>query len=293
MKTLILLALAIFISSINLLAYPKVENASSPATQCGSIKISVPWKYCVSPGSPRNSGEVLYYLHGGGGNEESWEDKKNYTAEIKKYWVDQGYEQPTVVAVSFGSWWLLASKNSRELSGLYDVFRKEVMPTIENQILPKKPTSRILLGESMGGYNSARLILSEPKLFKRAALVCPALDVFLPASDDDIAEYRKRTGATAHYAKKGAKLAAAFFDTPEAARMNSPMALLQKFSKFQKPLYVSCGDKDEYGFYQAAARFAQVAKSKGSSVTWVPLPGGKHCDVEPLSVARFLTRTVP
>lgn len=262
---------------------------SGDSNRCETVTTSRTWKYCVSESLSSNKTEVLYYFHGGGGSELSWDDSNNYTAEIKKYWNSNGHHPPVVVTVSFGDIWLLAQKNSSEQSGLYEVFKIEVIPYIESKVLGQKPVTRMLLGESMGSYNAAVLALRNPKMFRRAALLCPALDLFLPTSERDIENYAKQTGASLSYAKNAAQIASKFFDSPEAAQSNSPMFLINQSRTVDLPLYVSCGRQDQYGFYFGAEKFVQIAQSKNANVVWMPLEG-KHCTADPDSVAKFLSQ---
>ena len=70
----------------------------------------------------------------------------------------------------------------------------------------------------------------------------------------------------------------------------APLDLAKKVLNKNSPrLYISCGDEDEYGFFDGARKLAlEIAKPQGVDVTWVPIQGGDHCTVDPLSTALFL-----
>ena len=257
-------------------------------TTCASVDKPVAFKYCISRTPGSRSTEVLYYLHGLGGNAKSWTEKDNYPAVMRRLWAAQAKDVPPVVTVSFGHFWLLAEKNASPNSGLFEFFTRYVMPAIEKEKLPGL-TGRILIGESMGGFNATELVLKAPGLFERAALVCPAI-ANLPRrpSDAEFDDFLRRTGADRAHVKKAERLLNAIYPDDAsydaAAPLNAAKTLLGAATP---PLNVSCGDKDEYGFYEGAEAFARLASAKGVSVRWESLKGG-HCAADPAALAAFL-----
>jgi len=259
-------------------------------SSCGEEKGARSWKYCVTPGTGAHQDTVIYYFHGGGGNERNWIDPHNYTKEIRKTWSEKKFDTPTVVTVSFGGYWLLAAKNKQKPSGLYEVYRDEVMPKIEKTILPRPPKERWILGESMGGFNGGSFGLREPQLFTKMALVCPGVGIGGGLSKVQLDDYVKQTGAHRWYAERIFEFGKTFFDTPEEAAAQSPLALLQNFDKKANPqlkLFLSCGRKDEYGFFKSSENFVKTAQDKGLSVEWHPVDGG-HCSLDTAALAAFL-----
>lgn len=55
-----------------------------------------------------------------------------------------------------------------------------MMPTIEDEVLGELKGDRRLLGFSIGGFNTAQLIMKRPRMFERTAPVCPAIIDFEP-----------------------------------------------------------------------------------------------------------------
>jgi pimeloyl-ACP methyl ester carboxylesterase len=280
---LILLALPLTVC-----AHSQPLNNSSLVTKCGSNSTAVPWKYCVTKTHEGDDTQIIYYLHGGGGNQKSWIDPQSYSAQIRKIWKSTGFKAPTVVTISFGTYWLLVNQNGQPQSGLYDFFIKEVIPHVESNLVDKPPTERMLLGESMGGFNAAQLALKSGNLFKKAALLCPMLYIPYP-SESSIEKYVKLTGGQTSAVKKIAGITNGLFPSEQSAMKEMPLTLAQQYLVKESPqFYISCGRQDEFGFFYGAEKFTDIAIKKGLTPLWLPLQG-KHCSVDIKSVAEFLT----
>jgi hypothetical protein len=128
------------------------------ATSCREFAGPRPWSACVTRTKGSRNPDVLYYLHGGEDDERQWSKTTGYAELIRKRWQAKGFSPPAVAAVSFGRLWLLAEKNASPESGLFEEFTGTVMPTVESQLV-ERPRRRLLLGESMGGFNAAVLAL--------------------------------------------------------------------------------------------------------------------------------------
>lgn len=265
-------------------APPVQDNAR---VTCERFAKPRPWSYCltIEPGASR---ELLYYLHGAGLNEKSWYDADNYTQAVRTAWKKSGQPLPSVASISFGGTWLLTSQNNLPESGLLDVFTEFIIPVIESRFAAP-PERRLLMGESMGGFNAAQLVLSHGKLFSRAALLCPGLATVSPhGSDNEIQHYIQRTHADPAKVARIQAIARRFY--PDAAHWEKAAPLLigaQALNERSPALYISCGRQDEYGFFEGALAFSEIARAKGVAASWEPLEG-PHCTVKPESVAAFL-----
>src|SRR6202030_2379792 len=116
----------------------------------------------------------------------------------------------------------------------------------------------------------------KPGLFKRAALVCPAIaSLSRNASDEEKADYIKRNrGADLAHVEKAQRLLDSVFPDDATWQAAAPVAAGSTLlGAATPPLHVSCGDKDEYGFYEGAHAFAQLAASKGVAAVWETLSG--------------------
>ncbi len=260
-------------------------------TECFHKNQPLRWSYCISRIEGSTSKELLYYLHGVGGNEYSWSKNRRIGEEIGSVWMKDGVSAPIVIAVSFGKEWILNEKNSNPTSGLMAIFIDQILPSIEKNLGALKiGKKRLLFGESMGGINSAELVLKHPELFSRAAIACPVFtDVSPFASDEAIRDYIKRTNADPMRVKMLLKLARRFFPDEESWATASPLDLAKTHLGPESPaLHISCGDHDEFGVFGGAHLFSQIAEArKVSEVHWQPLKGG-HCVIDPEAIARFL-----
>jgi enterochelin esterase-like enzyme len=287
MKLFLILSLLFVIGCAQL---PISQNPPD-GTICGSLKYSLDWAYCITRPTDLNNKDVIYYFHGGGGRESDWIDPKNYTEVVRKIWNESGKTAPTVVAVSLGELWGFSDKieAGKHMSSSQD-FIQNVLPEIEKNILHFAPQKRIVLGESMGGFNASVIALRNPNLFSKIALVCPGVlreDLFSAKEVDD---YRISTGAQKHFSSKITDLLHKNFDSPEQYKQSAPQALLKSFKSKKPPkLFLSCGESDEFGFYTESKNFIKIAQAKNFDVTWKPVQGA-HCSMDINALAEFLLK---
>lgn len=269
---------------------PHVRPKKIPlSTQCEQFEKPVSWGYCVSRAEGSTNTDVLYYFHGKGGNKKSWADASNYPAVMQERWKGAGKGAPTTVAISFGKIWLLAEKNSSKKSGLLEFVAEQAIPYIEQKQFGGSVANRLLLGESMGGFNGAQLVLKHPGLFKKAALVCPAIGALSPYDGSKAEEdYIRRTGARRWNVMLVLHLLREYFPDQESWMKSAPLTVGRTQLGGATPeLHVSCGQKDEYGFFEGAKLFADLARDHGVPAIWEPLSGG-HCAADPAALAAFL-----
>ncbi len=271
-------ALLLFLIPILSACLPKAKGNAS----CGRATGSQRYNYCVLP-AERPGAPILYYLHGKGGDHRSWFQEDGYTRQIEEEWEKLGYARPNVIAVSYGDLWLLTPE-------LREAFVKEAMPFLEGKI-KLTPGRRILIGESMGGFNGVQLIMHHPKLFERAAILCPGILLLSPeAGEDEIAVFAEKNDADPEWILKAAKIFLSYFPRKSEWKQVLPLVAGKKLLGPKTPtLYISCGDKDEYGFFPGAKAFVDLARSKGVAVRWEAVKGG-HCTVKADSVAAFFSR---
>lgn len=257
-------------------------------TSCRRYERPRPWGVCLTTSLSAGNADIVYHLHGAGGGEKDWSSESGYGAQVRRRWEATGFKPPAVAAVSFGPEWLLAERNASPDSGLFEEFEGQIIPEID-LLLDQPPRRRMLVGESMGGFNAAELALKRPALFDRAALLCPGLPALPPrAAPEEVDAYVVSTGAKPGRVAASLKLLGRYFPDAKSWQKASPLLLIKSALPAKLPrLYVSCGRADEYGFYPGARSFAAAAKTAGADVTWRPLDGG-HCVVDPKSLADFL-----
>lgn len=269
---------------------PGNPPATASAPICKEVRSSVPWKYCFSAGVGKNAYKLILQFHGGGESEKTWFESNGYAEPIRQEWNRKGLDAPSVVAVSFGPMWLLSKRTTLPRSGLYDVFINEVFPYIEKQLMKGQVHDRIIIGHSMGGFNAGVFALQNIKLFSKVALLCPALGVEGDKASKDIDSYIKQTGAQMDYAQFIFKIRDEYFLSPEEEDAISPLTVIKTLvpGRSGPKFFLSCGDKDAYGFFYGASVFAKKAETQGFDVVWKPVPHGAHCSVELDALVNFL-----
>ncbi|MGK5085856.1 alpha/beta fold hydrolase [Bdellovibrionota bacterium FG-1] len=259
------------------------------STECFSFQHPLPWFYCLNRTEGSDSPDVLYYLHGAGGNERSWVDNDWKAKPIGEAWAAAGISAPLVVSVSFGAEWILADVNSSPVSGLLRVFVDEVLPKIEKK-LGQIHGRRLLMGESMGGFNATQLILKFPRLFSRAVIACPVIADLSPYADpNEVQRFVRQTGANFSRVSWLLGLLGRYFGSESAWDHASPLrSALSHLGPGSPALHISCGRLDDFGIFEEAHRFAQIAQANGvPEVEWQPLEGG-HCVIDQKAIALFL-----
>lgn len=281
------------------------EKETGLSTSCRSFTRPLQWEYCVSSMENVKPGHVLYYFHGRGGNSHTWEKDLK---PIRDRWRSTGAAAPVVVCVSFGERFLLAPKNSLAQSGLLEVFLDRVMPEIESNL--KTPVrERSVMGLSMGGYSAAQVLFRKPGLFKRGILVQPAITPVSPyGPQDEIDRYvkltRKRTvnlkNAVRYYLLQSDfarinvniifETSMLYYPDRKTWEEASPLRLITTLKGKELPgLYISCGDKDEFGLYEGSKKLAEAAGRQGLQVVWHP-DKGNHTAIDIPAIADFIVK---
>lgn len=284
MKGLVFSGVLLLITSFVLPAQAKYKST------CGSLS-GTNAKYCVHKDADSQNAEVLYRLHGAIGDIGDWNSNSHFTKRIVELWNEQGFQGPTVVEFTFGQLWVLAPKNSKPASGLLETVVNDVIPRLESEVLGLTAApSRILYGESMGGLNAAILLMKAPQMWRRGVIVCPAIASLSPyASNAEVQDYINRTGANPMLVQFSLKVARDYFaNDQDWAQVDPLIAGQRELGPQTPPFHLSCGAKDEYGFFLDTEAFAGLATQKGVPVTWQPLEGG-HCAVDATAVANYLT----
>ena len=254
-------------------------------TQCTYLTNDKTYGYCVTKTPGSKNPDFLYYMHGASQNQHSWVDSKKL---VYGYWTDHHIDAPTVITMSFGPIWLLAQKNKAAASGLLEYVTDTYMPQIEAS-LGGLHGRRLVFGESMGGFNAAQLIMKKPELFAKAVITCPDITTLMPYSSvDDMKAWSKATGADFWHAAWETVMQRIFFADNDAWNQASVLVIDKQYlGPKTPPLFLSCGEQDEFGFFPGAQAFAAQAKASGVNIIWEPLQG-KHCTYDIEGSAAFL-----
>jgi len=291
-----LLTLTIFF-----LITPLTSFARSAAETCGTLS-SGAGQYCIHPSETGGNNDIVLHLHGKGGSEKTWGESYFYTSQIRTYWKQQGLKTPTVITLSYGPVWLLAQKNAQAAGGLLDLVIARDLPELEGLIGGVKGR-RIVMGESMGGFNATQLAL-KTKLFDKAVILCaPMAEGISPFSEksridqfiqDSVAlKYYTDAGEPELVAKSVSELSFVvklFFDTEADWQKADPLILArQEVIRADMPIYVAAGFYDRYAAYEGNERFSQILQERGFNLEWRAQWGG-HCAMDIPSLAQFLVK---
>ncbi|MES3036488.1 MAG: alpha/beta hydrolase-fold protein [Bdellovibrionota bacterium] len=267
--------------------YTTPDNAVCSGSKFEGVDV----KWCIHFADRTKNPQVLYHFHGLGGNEKKWGN--NYTKQLISYWKDQGLTAPTVVTVSFGKLWLLTQTSFG--SRRYEMFIKKMMPFFEAKLgLPVDASQRMLLGESMGGFNTTQVMLKNPELFSRFALHCPAVTPIGPFdSETTTKDFIKFTNAIAIRVWFTKAVGMLNFLKKSVWREHDPLLLSAAATSIPAKVYLSCGDNDEFGFDTGTDALVKNLTNKVQQMEYVFIPGGTHGTVDVKSLADFLSADFP
>lgn len=245
----------------------------------------VPYSYCIRQVDRNLNQDIIYFFHGLNGNEETWFTQYLGTKMIQGQWNRKGYK-PTIITISFGASWLLVD-NKR--IGLLPLFVGRIMPYLESKVGGLQAGRRMLIGQSMGGFNAVQASLQHPGLFSKVALLCPALTTLGPfASDDEISEYIRRNKADPVLIAEMIKITRMAFEDQEDWERHDPMKLISRKTLTQRPrFHISIGVTDEYGFFEGSWVFTKQGFKNLFFFDWMPVIGG-HCNFSRTSASNFI-----
>lgn len=236
-------------------------------------------RWCVEQGAP-NSGHVVYYFHGIGGNEQRWQNSSLHSAVSEK--LTRAPElKPHVFSISFGRAWFFSDvKNIKGASRLSAFL--ELMPSLEAS-LPMPVSRRTVVGESMGGYNALRFSMEIPGSVNQVVALCPALLPVGPfSSAEDIEAFKKRNEKYLNVGllEKLRYWVMTEFPTQEKWTSNNPLDRSAKPIPLLPPIYLSQYVQDEFAFPEGTAAFYANLQAQRHTVSLRTVDGG-HCHHSP------------
>lgn len=277
---------------ISFLAFVLLSTHSAQAVvqhTCGTDRAQgIEYYWCIDKDDASRNKDVLYYFHGAGRSEQGWHYEKE-NQDIQAAWQKLHVQQPIAISVSFGKTWLFSEWNRNGGPGNYTAFVNTIMPTLEAKI-GGVHGRRLIKGESMGGFNGSQLLLKNSELFDRVALACPAIPIVGPFTPPwETAAFLGRNNA---FIKTELVIGYQLwllndFPDPGLWERHNPLNLVRRMTLNSPRVYVSCGNRDEFGFFEGAQSFARAAKERGVKVLWQPTEGG-HCGFDAVTIAKFL-----
>jgi enterochelin esterase family protein len=187
---------------------------------------------------------VLYLLHGVGGGENDWLDmgRLRQTAD---WMVALGEIPPLVIVMPGGDdGWYVDNPDPGGAGAMATAIGEELVAHVDATLATDaRREARAIAGVSMGGYGALRLALLHPETFTAAASLSGALFAGDEAMDGPFPELFH--GAFGRPLDRKRLVAA------------SPVALIGQAASAATPpaLFITCGDDDELGFANLAARF--------------------------------------
>lgn len=262
---------------------------------CRGFPAPLKGKYCVHVADGSQNQDVLYYFHGSGNSEMTWQQDTFYSELIRQYWDEFEIDPPIIVSLSFGPQWLLAENR------LLPLVTQKMIPFIEKEMGGLKGR-RMVLGDSMGGFN-ASVVMFKTKLFERVAMLCaPMFDgIGLYSSASEIQQYLAQTMVWKIYGKESQHiitesvkgiidLGKVFYPTAQEWQAHDPIELAQYYIPQEKDsLYLNAGVYDQYALFEGNQRLYQILSDNGLTVDWHPTWGG-HCALDVPSLAEFITK---
>lgn len=242
------------------------------------------YKYCIRNVDRTKNQDIIYFFHGLNGNEETWFTQTFGTGMVERKWHFRGYD-PTIITISFGDVWLLVNNHRFPLLPL---FKDYMMPFLEGKVGGLGKGRRMIIGQSMGGFNAIEAAMEYPSTFSKVLLMCPAITTVGPFdSQTDIQSYITRTGARPSLVKLMLGISKQVFINDLDWQRHDPLKRIATYKGPKPAIYVSTGMKDDFGFQEGSEQFATIAKKRGFKSQWVPVPGG-HCNFDRRTSANFI-----
>lgn len=119
-----------------------------------------------------NKFPILYLLHGHGANDKAWFNSEQGNAQFILDSLISTGSIPPIIAVTMhaGNSWYVDSHQKMETA-----YIKDFMPFIESEYrINSDNNSRIIAGNSAGGFGALRFSLKYPEMFKASILLSPA-----------------------------------------------------------------------------------------------------------------------
>lgn len=138
--------------------------------------------------------DVLYLLHGHGGNETSWMGSVEIKSMVDNLILSDSIKDFIIVMPDGGNSWFVDGFEKMESAII-----KDLLPNIyKNYRINQNFESTSIGGMSAGGYGSLRFVLKYPDLFQNAVLMSPASYYPLPDQTSyarsDVASFKDENG---------------------------------------------------------------------------------------------------
>jgi pimeloyl-ACP methyl ester carboxylesterase len=245
---------------------------------------------CISIPDDWDRKEVLYYLHSLGGNAIEWDNNKNFQQTMDNF-RQAGLHRPLVITISFGPWWVLKDFSFENHPALLKTYLQIQHDTEAEFFKNAQPIKRILVGSSLGGFNSLILLAKTDLHFDKVALLCPAFSEVGPYSTpDEIAAYLKRNRPYVDDRRiyNVIKLLQIEFPTQDEWNQYAPFTIVKDLkTRTDAQFYVTGNTQDEYGFGEGADLLQKELHKMNLKTEYEKIPG-RHCTMDVKALTGFL-----
>jgi S-formylglutathione hydrolase FrmB len=214
---------------------------------------------------------VLYFLHGLGENEQTLLNSGGWGLIEDLRQQDKMGDFLMVAPEGRGSFFINSADGHERYS---DFFLSEFLPYIETRYrIIRDRKHRGVTGLSMGGYGALRLAFAHPELFGSVSAQSPAL----------ITESPPQLDADARGAGPMGRLLGGVFGNPINVahwQQNNPFDLARKnqIQIMMQAIYINCGQQDDFGFEDGAARMHKQLLATGVRHEFYLYSGGHNAD---------------
>ncbi len=233
-------------------------------------------RYCVMlPAGYEKDGSrkypVLYFLHGLGENEQTLINSGGWGLIEDLRQQHKVGDFLMVAPEGRGSFFINSADGHERYS---DFFLSEFLPFIETHYrIIRDRKHRGVTGLSMGGYGALRFAFAHPELFGSVSAQSPAL----------ITESPQQLNADARGAGPMGRLLGGVFGNPVNVahwQQNNPfdLARTNQIQIMTQAIYINCGQEDEFGFEDGAARMHKLLLAEGVKHEFHLYPGGHNAD---------------
>jgi S-formylglutathione hydrolase FrmB len=206
---------------------------------------------------------VLYFLHGLGGNEQTFVDSGawNLTEDM---WEQGKLGEYVIVTPAGDTSFYINSHDGRH--PYEDFLVEEFLPFVEHHYRIKAGRgSRGITGMSMGGYGALHLAFKRPELFSSVSAHSAALIPNLPTL----------TTASMQQSFLSRILGSVFGSPVDRVfwQRNDPLTLARGAHLAGMRIYFDCGQDDDYGFEAGASALDKVLGARGVAHEFHLYPG--------------------
>jgi S-formylglutathione hydrolase FrmB len=214
---------------------------------------------------------VLYFLHGLGENEQALMNSGGWGLIEDLRQQNKVGDFLMVAPEGRGSFFINSADGHERYS---DFFLSEFLPYIETHYrIIRDRKHRGVTGLSMGGYGALRFAFAHPELFGSVSAQSAAL----------ITETPQQLNADSRGAGQLGRLLGGVFGNPVNVahwQQNNPFDLARK-NQIQittQAIYFNCGQQDDFGFEDGAARMHKQLLGEGVRHEFHLYPGGHSAD---------------